>query len=144
MVVDVQTVVLNLKEISFFFECPRYTQQRVQLFNQFNDISVPFHINYILYGSSDFSYNLNCKILSYVHSYIIASKRFWLLLLISTLFNYCFLQIGWIMKTLYLCLSVGINEWGDGFINVGMNVFLYMVNNKLTYNLYMTKVKFII
>lgn len=76
MVVDVQTVVLNLKEISFFFECPRYTQQRVQLFNQFNDISVPFHIKYNLYGSSDFSYNLNCKIFSYVHSYIIASKRF--------------------------------------------------------------------
>ena len=24
-----------------------------------------------------------------------------------------------------LSLSVGMNEWGDGFINVGMNVFMY-------------------
>lgn len=48
----------------------------INISNELSDISVPFHINYILYGSSEFSYNLNCKIVSYVHSYIIASKRF--------------------------------------------------------------------
>lgn len=35
---------------------PRYTQQRDELFKQLIDISVPFYMNYILYGSSDFSY----------------------------------------------------------------------------------------
>lgn len=95
-------------------------------------INVPFHINYILYGSSDFSYKLNCKIVSYVHSYIIAYKRFWF-----------FFPNGLDHDTNILCLSVGMNEWGNGFINVGMNVFMYMLNNKLIYH-HMTKVKLII
>lgn len=43
--------------------CPRNTQQRDQIFKQLDDISVPFRINYFLYGSPDFSYNLNCDFL---------------------------------------------------------------------------------
>lgn len=35
-----------------------------------------FHINYILYGISEFLYNLNCKTNSYAHSDIRASKSF--------------------------------------------------------------------
>lgn len=44
----------------FSLELPRDTQQRLCIFKQLNDISVPFHINNIFYGSSDFSYYLNC------------------------------------------------------------------------------------
>ena len=38
------------------YECRKYTQQRDELFKQLIDISVPFYMNYIIYGSSDFSY----------------------------------------------------------------------------------------
>ena len=51
----------------FFIECPKYTQQRNILLQQFRAIDVPFQIDYILYGSSEYTYNLNCKIISYVH-----------------------------------------------------------------------------
>lgn len=46
------------------------------LFKQPYDNRVPFHINFIIYGTcnSDFSYKLN---FSYVHNYIRASKRVW-------------------------------------------------------------------
>jgi hypothetical protein len=44
-------------------------------FEQFRAIDVPFQIDYIQYGSSEYSYNLNCKIISYVHNFIRLSKR---------------------------------------------------------------------
>ena len=57
MGVDVYSVGLHLKEMWFFPPgYPRYTQQRDELFKQLIDISVPFYMNYVLYGSSDFSY----------------------------------------------------------------------------------------
>ena len=63
--------------VHYFLECPKYTQQIYILSQQFWDIGVPFQINFILNGSSEYSHNLNCKIFSYVHNYIKSSRRFW-------------------------------------------------------------------
>lgn len=49
---DVYSVGLNLKEMWF----SPLDIQGDELFKQLIDISVPFYMNYILYGSSDFSY----------------------------------------------------------------------------------------
>jgi hypothetical protein len=62
--------------IHFFLVCPKYTQQRNILLQQFRAIDVPFQINYILYCSSEYSYSLNCKIISYVHNFFRLPKRF--------------------------------------------------------------------
>jgi hypothetical protein len=59
-----------------FFECPKYTQQRNILLQQFRAIEVPFQIDYILYGSSEYAYNLNCKIICYVLNFIRLTKHF--------------------------------------------------------------------
>lgn len=64
------------ENLHLFPECPRYNQQRDELIKQLNDVSVHFHINYILDGSSDISYNLNKKPFSYVHINVRASKHF--------------------------------------------------------------------
>ena len=63
--------------VHYFLEYPKYTQQRDILSQQFCDIGVPFQINFILNGSSEYSHNLNCKIISYVHNYINSSSHFW-------------------------------------------------------------------
>lgn len=51
---------------------------RFSRFSNLNDVSVPFHINCtdILYDRSYFSFNLNCKKISYVCSNIKSFKRF--------------------------------------------------------------------
>ena len=51
--------------VHYFLEYPKYTQQRDILSQQFCDIGVPFQINFILNGSSEYSHNLNCEIISY-------------------------------------------------------------------------------
>ena len=63
--------------VHYFLECPKYSQQRDILSQQFCDIGVPLQINFILNGSSEYSHNLKCKIISYVHNYIKSSRRFW-------------------------------------------------------------------
>lgn len=100
----------------------------------------------------------NTAKVSYVHSYIRASKPFrlsnkkncassYLIIIVychlfhSTLLNdlvYPFKCAGsWILHS-YVCMSLSINK-GGGFENIGMNT--YTLTNKLFYNLSMEKAR---
>ena len=91
------------RNVHYFLECPKYTRQRDILSQQFCDISVPFLINLFINGSSEYSHNLNCKIIPYVHNYIKSSRHFW---------HFCniffsFLPTGWIdWSILNACMDV--------------------------------------
>ena len=56
--IHVVYVVIYLRMLFFFFECPLYQHDRTSLFNYFNNI-VPISIEYILFGCNVISEELN-------------------------------------------------------------------------------------
>ena len=63
----------------FFFECPRYSEERITLFNCIYDMDMqkPVSLYLILYGDSDNSYVENITLFNIVHEYIVKLiKRF--------------------------------------------------------------------
>ena len=104
------------ENVHYFLECPKYTQQRDILSQQFCDIGVPFQINFILNGSWEYSYNLNCKIISYVYNYITSSRRFWHFYNIFFshfyFFKIFFLPTSWIyLSILNACMCLCECRW---------------------------------
>ena len=64
----------------------------------------PFSDKLILNGSSEYSHNLNCKIISCVHNYIKSSRRFWQFCNIFSSFN-------WLNWLIYIkCMYVYVCE----------------------------------
>jgi hypothetical protein len=46
------------------------------MLNNIRDIGLDISINNILYGNSDFAYDVNCSLFTAVHRYILDTKRF--------------------------------------------------------------------
>ena len=63
----------------------------------------PFQINFILNGSSEYSHNLNCKIISYAHNYIKSSRSFWHF---CNIFFFSSNGLDWLIyiKCMYACV----------------------------------------
>jgi hypothetical protein len=61
--------------ILFFLECPLYQHDIISLFNYFNNI-VPISMEYILFGFSDISKELNTLLFKSVEKFIRQSCRF--------------------------------------------------------------------
>ena len=59
----------------FFLECPRYQHDRTSLFNCFNNI-VPISKEYILFGCSEISEELNTLMFKSMHKFILQTCRF--------------------------------------------------------------------
>jgi hypothetical protein len=60
----------------YAMHCPLYNIHRQQLVDSFNELSIEFTIQTILYGSETYDYNQNVKLCRAVHSFIKRSKRF--------------------------------------------------------------------
>jgi len=58
----------------YFFHCPRYTDQRIQLVRDLHRIH-PFNLNILLYGSNDQYGDVNRHTFLSVHSFIRNAKR---------------------------------------------------------------------
>ena len=65
----------NEDALHFFFNCPIYTQQRIQLFNSVTQIA-NFNLENILFGVPGGSFKQNKVIFDAVHKYIMDSGRF--------------------------------------------------------------------
>jgi hypothetical protein len=46
------------------------------MLNNIRDLGLDISINNILYGNSDFTYDVNCTLFTAVHRYITDTKRF--------------------------------------------------------------------
>lgn len=62
----------------FFFECPKYNDERNCFFHQISMLNLqkPITLDLLLYGDNDVSYDENVKLFKLVHEYIKKSRRF--------------------------------------------------------------------
>ena len=57
-----------------YSHCKLFVNQRNVMLNNIRDIGLDISINNILYGNSDFAYDVNCSPFAAVHRYIIDTK----------------------------------------------------------------------
>ena len=64
--------------ITFSFDCPQYSVERITHFNSISNMVMqkPISLDLILYGDSDISYVENITLFNIVHEYIDNTKRF--------------------------------------------------------------------
>ena len=60
----------------YFLHCKLFVNQRNVMLNNIRDLGLDISINNILYGNSDFAYDVNCSLFTAVHRYILDTKRF--------------------------------------------------------------------
>ena len=60
----------------YFLHCKLFVNQRHVILNNIRDLGLDLSINNILYGNSDFVYDVNCSLFTIVHRYILDTKRF--------------------------------------------------------------------
>ena len=60
----------------YFLHCKLFVNQRNVMLNNIRDLGLDISINNILYGNSDFTYDVNCSLFAAVHKYILDTKRF--------------------------------------------------------------------
>ena len=67
---------LNENVHHYFFECPLFTVQRNTLLNQLQSDEIECQVNLLLYGSHEIANRKNYRLFTYVHQYIVSTKRF--------------------------------------------------------------------
>ena len=58
----------------YFLHCKLFVNQRNIMLNNIRDLGLDISINNILYGNSDFTYDVNCSLFTAVHKYILDTK----------------------------------------------------------------------
>ena len=60
----------------YVLHCKLFANQRNVMLNNIRDLGLDISINNILYGNSDFAYDVNCSLFVAVHRYILDTNRF--------------------------------------------------------------------
>ena len=70
------TVITIVITKHYFIHCKLFVNQRKVMLNNIRDLGLDISLNNILYGNSDFAYDVNCSLFAAVHKHIRNTKRF--------------------------------------------------------------------
>ena len=59
----------------YFLHCKLFENQRNVMLNDIRDLGLHISINNLLYGNSNFAYDVSCSLSAVVHRYILDTKR---------------------------------------------------------------------